>query len=287
MPTQRAFAAALLDPAAPVPAGLTAWNGSDVRQRFAVYRNNVVTSLLGVLRDTFPVVRELVGDEFFSAMGRLYLCDHPPRSPVMSEFGASFAAWVADFEPATALPYLAEVAQLEFARLCSLHAADAPGIAPAELAAALADPHALAATVLTLHPSAQVLRFDHAAVSMWHAHQLAEAARDAALAAVDVHAAESALVLRGPDDEVLVVPLVPADAGLLDALRCGQPLGAAAACHPGADLTRVVAALLQRRAVVDLRAGNAMFASGGMPRDAANGTHPGAVASRLPPRVSP
>lgn len=42
MNDQRLFAAALLDPDAPCPTGLAAWNGSDPTRRFAVYRNNVV-----------------------------------------------------------------------------------------------------------------------------------------------------------------------------------------------------------------------------------------------------
>ena len=40
--TQTAFAEALLDPAAPVPAGITTARGAPDATRFAVYRNNVI-----------------------------------------------------------------------------------------------------------------------------------------------------------------------------------------------------------------------------------------------------
>lgn len=53
MSHQQAIAAALLDPAHPCPPGLTAWNGSDPAHRFAVYRNNVIVSLVDALADTF------------------------------------------------------------------------------------------------------------------------------------------------------------------------------------------------------------------------------------------
>lgn len=67
------FAAALLDPARPAPAGLTSWNGSDPAQRFAVYRNNVTVSLIDALADTFPVVQALVGVDFFRTMAREFV----------------------------------------------------------------------------------------------------------------------------------------------------------------------------------------------------------------------
>ena len=92
------FARALLDPALPCPDGLRAHNGSDPAVRFAVYRNNVVTSLVDALADGFPVVRQLVGDEFFTAMARVHVARHPPRSAVLSDWGDAFAAFIDDFE---------------------------------------------------------------------------------------------------------------------------------------------------------------------------------------------
>jgi len=54
--TQDAFAAALLDPALPVPAGVTSARGKADEKRFAVYRNNVAVGLTRVLASRFPVV---------------------------------------------------------------------------------------------------------------------------------------------------------------------------------------------------------------------------------------
>ncbi len=44
--SQRDFARALLDPQQPCPPGLRSWNGCDPAARFAVHRNNVVSSLV-------------------------------------------------------------------------------------------------------------------------------------------------------------------------------------------------------------------------------------------------
>ena len=111
-PTQSGFVRALLDPTLPAPPGLATWNGSDPALRFAVYRNNVVVSLVAALADTFPVVRELVGADFFTAMARLYVAEQPPSSPVLAHYGDGFADWLAQFEPAANLPYLADMAPL-------------------------------------------------------------------------------------------------------------------------------------------------------------------------------
>lgn len=239
------FAAALLDPALPTPAGLQAWNGSDPGVRFAVYRNNVVHSLVGVLADSFPVVQALVGDAFFGAMARIYVGDQPPTSPLMHRYGAGLPAWLAGFEPAAALPYLGDVARLEWARLCAFHAADAPPIEAQALAARLQAPDALARTTLRLHPSVAVLCSAHPVVSLWQAHQLDEAGRDLQLAALDLSQPEAALVFRDATDDALVLPLRPADAELAAAIAAGHSLGAAQGSHPQADLVQVLTPLLQ------------------------------------------
>lgn len=244
-PTTHAFAAALLDASLPPPPGLQAWNGSDPAVRFAVYRNNVVHSLVAVLADTFPVVRQLVGDEFFDAMARLYVVDHPPASPLMHRYGAGLPPWIADFEPATSLPYLSDIARLEWSRLCAFHAADARPIEADTLQALVQEPQRLAAQSLTLHASTAVLQSVHPIVSLWAAHQLDDAERDARLGTLDLASAESALVFRDASDQALVLSLPGKDAALLGAIAAGWPLGQAQARHPAADFAGVLSLLLR------------------------------------------
>ncbi|MBI3435560.1 MAG: putative DNA-binding domain-containing protein, partial [Proteobacteria bacterium] len=98
--TQQEFATALLDAAIAVPDGLTAHSGVRVEKRFAVYRNNVVVGLVAALRTRFPAVSRIVGEEFFSAMARVFAVTHPPSSPVMMVYGDGFADFIATFAPA-------------------------------------------------------------------------------------------------------------------------------------------------------------------------------------------
>ncbi len=247
---QTAFAAALLDPALPCPLGLRTWNGSDLARRLAVYRNNVVSSLIDALADTFPVVQQLVGTEFFRAMAGVFVRRHPPRSRVLAQYGEGFAAFLSDFEPATALPYLPDMARLEFARLKALHAADAEPIAEAVLAQALADPEALAHLCFQWHASLRMLESPHAVVSLWAAHQT-----EGEIATVAIDRAEQAVVLRDGLD-VLVLPVDSGAACFVRHTLAGETFGIAAAAasslHPDFDLGSTLSLLLRHRALVAL-----------------------------------
>lgn len=241
---QPSFAAALLDPALPVPPGLVAWNGSDPRLRFAVYRNNVVVSLVAALADTFPVVRAAVGDEFFTAMARRYVAEQPPRSPVLAHYGEGFADWVARFDPAATVPWLADMARLERARVRAYHAADAPVLGADAIAAQLADPARLPQARLVLHPSVGVVASPWAIVSLWAAHQGQGRLQD-----VVPGRPECALVLRFEDDAAVLA--IPAGAAaFLRSLQQGLPLGEAAATAGAAfDLGAALAVLIRHGAL--------------------------------------
>src|SRR5262245_63799154 len=92
---QRAFARALTDHGAALPPGLI---GSP--ERFNVHRNNIAASLTSVLASRYPVIRRLVGDDFFRAAAGTFISRHPPQSPALIEFGGTFAAFLAALEPA-------------------------------------------------------------------------------------------------------------------------------------------------------------------------------------------
>ncbi|HSK41563.1 MAG TPA: DNA-binding domain-containing protein, partial [Arenibaculum sp.] len=105
---QTGFAAALLDPGAPAPHGLVGPDGLPSARRFGIYRNNVLAGLSDVLKAAYPATCRIVGEDFFAAMARLYVLAEPPRSPRLIEYGAGFPDFIARFEPAAALPYLAD-----------------------------------------------------------------------------------------------------------------------------------------------------------------------------------
>ncbi|WP_126444887.1 HvfC/BufC N-terminal domain-containing protein [Sulfuricystis multivorans] len=251
MNTQASFAArfseALRAPTFGCPPGLKAWNGSDPAKRFAVYRNNVLVGLIDALAETYPVVQALVGEEFFRAMAAEFVRASPPSSPVLAWYGAGFADFIAAFPPVAGLPYLADVARLEWLRVEAWHAADAEPLDRDTLSVLLADAEALPLTRFVLQPSLRVLRSPHPVVSLWAAHQVDDPA--AALAKIDLARGEAAFLAR-PGLEVEITPIEPGAAGFIARLLAGETLGAAAAAEESFDLAASLALLIRSGALI-------------------------------------
>jgi hypothetical protein len=223
------FAGPLLDPALPCPDGLVAWNGSDPARRFAVYRNNVVSGLIDALADTFPVAQALVGEDFFRAMASVFVRRSPPASRLLAFYGEGLPDFIDSFEPAQSVPYLADVARLEMARVRAYHAADAEPLGGAVVAREISrltagDAQRTARLRLVLHPSLAALRSAYGIASIWAAHQVPG---EVDLAGVAVWEPEDALILR-PQLDVLVLALPPGSARFVAGLQQGLPMAAAA-----------------------------------------------------------
>ena len=246
------FAASLLAPALPCPPGLRAWNGSDPGQRLAVYRNNVTSSLIDALAAGFPVTQELVGEAFFRAMAAEFVRRQPPRSRVLACYGQRLPDFIADFEPARSVPYLADLARLEFARIQAYHAADGDALSPAAVVAALGDGSEADLLRLVCHPSVAVLASRFAIASIWAAHQ-----GQGDLAELDPLMPEAALVLRDGLD-VLVLSLPPGAerfvAALLQGSTLGQAMSQALAAAAHFDLQALLTLLVRHGALCALHA---------------------------------
>lgn len=221
-PSQTEFASALLDPELPAPHGLKAWNGSDPAVRLGVYRNNVISSLVDALADTCPVVQRLVGEEFFRAMAAAFVRKSPPRSRVLAHYGREFPSFIAAFEPARMLPYLADVARLEVARVQAYHAADAVPVGQEHIAAALAAGDRIAELRLGLQHALFTLESAYSVVTLWAAHQGGDD-----VPTIDVDAPEAAVILRAGLD-VLVLRAPAGATVFIEAVRAGCRLGEAA-----------------------------------------------------------
>lgn len=211
--------------------------GLDPR-RFSVYRNTVQHGLVRALAARFPVVERLVGAPFFAAMGRVFAATHPPASPVLLDWGQDFAGFLARFPPVAGLPYLPDVARLEWLRGLACHAADAPMIDPAALTRA--DPARL---VLGLAPSVQAFASPFPALAIWQANQ--PDATPAPLPAPLPGGPQHALIARDPGLAVVVEPLAPPQHAILTALLQGRPLASAATSDP----TPVLALLIRHRLI--------------------------------------
>lgn len=237
--SQTAFAAALLDPEACVPAGIVDHEGRPAPKRFSVYRNNVASSLTRALEAAFPTVRKLVGDEFFAAMAVVFLRAHPPRSRMLMLYGAEFPAFLEAFPPVANLGYLPDVARLDQAMRESYHAADSRALDEAAFQRLIgAD---LAGLRLSLAPSLRLVRSAWPIVSIW----LANAEGGPSPRPV----AEDALILR-PEFDPRPRCLPPGGGAFVAGLMAGETLGAAVErAGPDLDLPAVLGLLIAGQAI--------------------------------------
>lgn len=208
---------------------------------FAVYRNTVMRACLDALEANFPSVACLVGRDWFRSAAALHVLADPPRDARLALYGDSFPAFLAGFEPAAALPYLADVARLD--RLCSesMDAADATPLGTRHLA--MLAPQALNGLCLRIHPATRWIASELPVRTIWEASRAGEPVRD------DLRwEAECAVVVRVAHD-VRVLPAGPADIALLEACVAGAALGeavlAVAERHSDARIDLTLSGLLQ------------------------------------------
>lgn len=226
--------------------------GSKDEARFAIYRASLWTNLTQALAGTYPVIEKLVGEHFFGAAAKVYLREHPSRHGDIHMFGEQFSEFIADIEPARALPYLADVARLEWLAHLAFHAADCDALDLDRLAA-LSEAQ-LAELHVTLHPSLHLMQSDFPVHRIWQANQ------DSIMALpVDLGEGEVRLCIFRDGLEIALMPLEAADYPFVAAL---QDTDLATACervlqyHPAFDPGQALHFLFSQGLVITLSTGD-------------------------------
>jgi hypothetical protein len=131
------------------------------------YRANAQAAAERSLSAAYPVLARLIGEEAMAALARDLWRVDPPVKGDLAWFGGGLAGWLADLEAFTDLPYLSDVARLEWAMHSAQVVAD-PSDAALDLQALAGDPDTLqvhfvagSAALVSAWP---VLR-------LWQAHQ--------------------------------------------------------------------------------------------------------------------
>ena len=205
---QTTFGAALLSSRqAESAAPLFLQSHNTTLDRLAIYRGNVVSAITKALQRAYPVIEQIVGTEFFAALARAYWQEHPSTSGDLHDYGGAFAEFVARFEHTQHLPYLHDVAQLEWAVQQAYGAADHVVLALSALTSSMgaeAEAADIGGLRFTLQAGATLLDSIYPIASIWQQHQSDYAG------AIDIQLdqAEAALVHR-LGDRVSVTRLPP------------------------------------------------------------------------------
>jgi hypothetical protein len=193
----------------------------DVAPWLGVYRRSVHANLCAALAATYPVIERLVGEAFFQEAARRYALAEPSASGDLHSYGRRFAQFLEGYPFARDLPFLPDVARLEWAVAESFHAPEGAGF----------DFHALASVReadrahlrLKLHPAVRLLQSAHPVAAIWEANQAERDGTPARLAG-----AERVLVHR--DGFVVRVGSLSAlEWRFLESAAAGRSLGELAA----------------------------------------------------------
>tara|TARA_R110002096_G_scaffold435770_1_gene662590 strand:- start:60808 stop:61590 length:783 start_codon:yes stop_codon:yes gene_type:complete len=138
-------------------------------QRLNIYRNNTFITLTDALSKTYPVINKLVGDDFFTHTASEFIKKHPPHPGPLFEYGEEFPVFLDDFEAASSLPYLGDVAHLEWAMNVAYHAPEATPLHVSEL---LGIPeNKLAELCINIHPSCLLITSKYPVDKIWTVNQ--------------------------------------------------------------------------------------------------------------------
>lgn len=189
--------------------------------RLAIYRSNTYSNLRAALRDVYPVIVRLVGDDFFAHAASAFIRAHPSTSGDLNDYGDGFGEFLVTFPPAAELPYLCDVARLEWAREKAHYAADHPPLDLSHLATVAAERYG--ELRFELHPAASLLSSQYPLLRIWETNQPGYSGDDH----VDLGSGGVQLLVTRRGLDVVNELLTAAESALLCALAGGQTLDAA------------------------------------------------------------
>lgn len=134
-----------------------------------VYRNNYRGNLHDTLAGAYPVIRQLVGEQFFRLLAKRYIEQHPSRSGNLHRYGSELAEFLSGFEPTQHLAYLPDMARLEWAYHRAYFSDDQPPLDIARLGTR--SPHDYGLLRWKLHPGCTLLTSAFPLAAIWQAHQ--------------------------------------------------------------------------------------------------------------------
>ena len=206
--------------------------GTPGAERLAVYAAGYVARIEEALAEVYEAVRHIVGAGQFSALARAYAAARPSHDYNLSRTGRHLPDFLAAYPLTTRLPFLPDLAVLEWRVAEAFHAFHEPPAAAQDPAGWTDDDWARVR--IHFQPSVSVVSSAWPVLDLW-------SARTQPRQTIDLQVTgrpQDVLVFRRDDLHVRCELLQAPQARLLSLLLQGQPLGAACAAlakTPAAD----------------------------------------------------
>ena len=231
----------------------TAYQHYLVSTAIDIYRNNYCGNLHDALASAYPVINQLVGDDFFRFLARQFIAQYPSCSANLHHFGAELADFLTTFAPAQKLVYLADVAALEWACHRAYFADDAAMLDINKLAQI--PPEQYSDLIMRIHPACQVVRSRYPINAIWHAHQSGESGDFH----IELNSGASIALVSRIADVVQVNELEEDYAAWLHEIEAGRAMGVATDStlerFPDFDLHAALLKLVRQNILIDFNLG--------------------------------
>lgn len=137
----------------------------EAKTRLNIYRNNVIHSLSCAIGDLYPIVKRLIGDDCFNGAAVAFVRKYPPSNSALLFYGGGFVEFIKDYPACQSLPYLSDVAKLEYYSHRAFHACDSEYLDPASLSQVA--PEQLGDLIFDTHPSVELFKSQWPIARIW------------------------------------------------------------------------------------------------------------------------
>lgn len=136
-----------------------------VERQVEIYQHNVLANLTNTLASIYPVVKNIVGDDFFNEAAHQFVAAYPSRSGDLHQYGLAFADFLETYPYIGELTYLADTARLEWRWHLAFHAADSDTFDVTQLQTIASEDWQ--ALKFVLSPSLSLLTSEYPLLQIW------------------------------------------------------------------------------------------------------------------------
>jgi hypothetical protein len=200
-----------------------------------VYRNGFLRASIDALRNSYPVVVLLVGDEYFDFLAKTYVGQHPPKRGTFIGYGEYFPEFLQQNIEQHKLGYLADFARLDQAWLHAYFARDSRLLCKQDIELWQNAGHAIENLSPCFPESVQLITLQHQVCETWLVLKSADSLPDNTRIEAQI---EHLLVWRDAADQVRVRALQVAERAFILTLQIGTTtIAQAAGCALELDNT--------------------------------------------------
>ena len=213
--------------------------GLNPQRRVDIYRNNVFGTLTDSLKIAYPVIHQLVGEKFFEHLASQFIHQTPSHSGNLQNFGAEMAEFISNLQEAAQLPYLPDVARLEWACHEVFFAADHLPLEGNRLAGVPEDRYG--ELKFHLNPATRLITSEYPIHLIWESNQ----ERFQGHPEIDLDQGGIALMVIRKNYQAVLKPITKAEIVFLTAFRNGCDLSSASDASLAMDSDFDVATVFQ------------------------------------------